>query len=308
MIMVGMLLCTSAHLTREHTRETKNSLATLSHLYTRTTCSASVQRDIASRARHENTTRRRSVPSHAMVVAIETRTGNSAGIEIAIAASRRVLVLLSRTLPAAAATRAGTVNHSTQSQFWLSTVLTLCVFAVGSVSLQAETGARAGVPAASSPPTQAPASLTAESSSGRVMLDWTPVRGAHAYRVFRAVAGVWSPEPIATVSFSRFINFRLTNGTVYSYKVVAFNRGGNGPESSVVEAKPLAAPTALTATAGDRQITLAWQASPGAMSYAVFRKSRSRSLLAGRRAHDCDDARRQRSDQRHAFTSTSCAR
>jgi fibronectin type 3 domain-containing protein len=106
------------------------------------------------------------------------------------------------------------------------------------------------------------------------MLDWAPVRGAHAYRVFRAVAGAWSPEPIATVYFSRFINFRLTNGTVYSYKVVAANRAGNGPESTIVEATPLAAPTELTATAGDRQITLAWRASPGAMSYAVFRRTK----------------------------------
>lgn len=106
------------------------------------------------------------------------------------------------------------------------------------------------------------------------MLDWTPVREAGGYRIFRAVAGVWSAEPIATVSHSRFINFRLTNGTAYAYKVVAFNRGGNGPPSSVVEATPLAPPTELTASAGDRQITLAWRASPGAMSYAVFRRTR----------------------------------
>ncbi len=107
------------------------------------------------------------------------------------------------------------------------------------------------------------------------MLDWTPVRGAAGYRIFRAVAGVWSSDPIATVSHSRFINFRLTNGTVYSYKVTAFNRGGNGPESKVVEATPLAAPSELTAAAGDRQVTLAWKASPGAMAYAAFRMSRS---------------------------------
>ena len=101
------------------------------------------------------------------------------------------------------------------------------------------------------------------------------MRDAHAYRVFRAVAGVWSTEPIATVFHSRFVDFRLTNGTTYSYKVLAFNRGGNGPPSNVVEAMPLAPPTELTATAGDKQIVLAWRASPGAMSYAVFRKSRN---------------------------------
>jgi fibronectin type 3 domain-containing protein len=107
------------------------------------------------------------------------------------------------------------------------------------------------------------------------MLDWTPVRGAHAYRVFRAVAGVWSPEPIATVFYSRFINFTLTNGTAYSYKVVAFNRTGSGPPSNAVEATPLAAPTELTAIGGDRVITLSWRASPGAMSYAVFRRTKN---------------------------------
>jgi uncharacterized protein (DUF1800 family)/fibronectin type 3 domain-containing protein len=92
--------------------------------------------------------------------------------------------------------------------------------------------------------------------------------------VFRAVAGIWKAEPIATVYYSRFIDFRLTNGTVYAYKVVAFNRGGNGPASNIVETTPLAPPTELTASADDRRITLAWRASPGAMSYAVFRRSR----------------------------------
>jgi uncharacterized protein (DUF1800 family)/fibronectin type 3 domain-containing protein len=145
----------------------------------------------------------------------------------------------------------------------------LTVGSTASLHARAETYRRT-----SSPPTQAPASLSAESSTGRVSLDWAPVREAIGYRVFRAVDGVWTPEPIATVYYSRFINFRLTNGTTYAYKVVAFNRAGTGPPSNVVEARPLAPPTALTATAGDRQITLTWHASPGAMSYAVFRRSR----------------------------------
>ena len=62
---------------------------------------------------------------------------------------------------------------------------------------------------------------------------------------------------------------------MYAYKVVAFNRGGTGPASNVVEAIPLAPPSGLTATAGDRTITLAWQASPGAMAYAVFRRTKT---------------------------------
>jgi uncharacterized protein (DUF1800 family)/fibronectin type 3 domain-containing protein len=114
--------------------------------------------------------------------------------------------------------------------------------------------------------------LDAESSTGRVVLDWARVADAHGYRVFRAVAGVWSPEPIGTVFHSRYVNFRLTNGTLYSYKVVAFNRGGNGPPSNVVDAMPLAPPADLTATPGNREITLKWQSSPGAMSYAVYRR------------------------------------
>ena len=114
-------------------------------------------------------------------------------------------------------------------------------------------------------------------------------------------SGARSQSPRSLIS--RFFNFRLTNGTVYSYKVVAFNRGGNGPASNVVEATPLAPPTELTAAAGNRQVTLAWRASPGAMSYAVFRRTRTDAdhfARVGGPIHD-DDAGRCRSDQRHAL-------
>src|SRR6201999_2636759 len=51
------------------------------------------------------------------------------------------------------------------------------------------------------------------------------------------------------------------------------NPGGTGP-ASFVDATPVAppaAPTAVTATAGDKTLTLSWAMSPDATSYNVYR-------------------------------------
>ena len=56
----------------------------------------------------------------------------------------------------------------------------------------------------------------------------------------------------------------LTNGTNYTFEVQAFNDGGPSPSSNQASAMPVPPlprpPTNLTATAGDAQITLVWDA------------------------------------------------
>jgi uncharacterized protein (DUF1800 family)/fibronectin type 3 domain-containing protein len=65
----------------------------------------------------------------------------------------------------------------------------------------------------------------------------------------------------------------LTNGTPYAFKVVAFNRAGRGPASTAIQVTPVAPPTNVTGTPGSREVALTWQAAPGATGYAVFRRT-----------------------------------
>ena len=56
----------------------------------------------------------------------------------------------------------------------------------------------------------------------------------------------------------------LTNGRTYYFQVLARNAAGDGAPSDEVDATPVAsqpgAPTNLTPTAGDEQVTLSWTA------------------------------------------------
>ncbi len=113
--------------------------------------------------------------------------------------------------------------------------------------------------------------LTASAGNASVVLTWQPVGGATGYKIFRKAAGVWAPEAIASTSGVSYTNGSLVNGTAYSYAVAAYNKGGAGPRSAEAPATPMAPPGGVAALAGDRQVTLSWQASAGALTYSVFR-------------------------------------
>ncbi len=132
----------------------------------------------------------------------------------------------------------------------------------------------------------APTGLTATPGDKQIVLAWTAVTGANSYNVYRGLtAGNEAAAPVMTgVTTATFTNTGLTNTTDYFYKVAAVVSGVVGNLSAEATAKPLApvlpaAPTGLTATPGDKQITLAWTAVPGATSYNVYR-----GLTAGNEA------------------------
>lgn len=147
------------------------------------------------------------------------------------------------------------------------------VNAAGTGGLSNETSAKpAGM---AGPP--APAGLTATPGDKKVVLSWTAVSGATGYNVYRGTsAGGEAASPVASnVPAPTFTDTGLTNGTTYFYKVAAVNANGAGEKSNEASAKPAAtplpAPSGLTATPGDKQVVLSWNAVTGATGYNVYR-------------------------------------
>ncbi|PWW07154.1 cellulose 1,4-beta-cellobiosidase [Paenibacillus cellulosilyticus] len=128
----------------------------------------------------------------------------------------------------------------------------------------------------------APASLTATAGNAQVTLSWSASSGATSYNVKRATTSGGTYTTVATgVTGTTYTNTGLTNGTTYYYVVSAVNSVGESSNSSQASATPVAsatvpaAPTGLTATAGNAQVVLAWTASTGATSYNVKRATTS---------------------------------
>jgi len=127
------------------------------------------------------------------------------------------------------------------------------------------------------PAPAAPTGLTGTAGNSQVSLSWTANSGATSYCVYRGTsAGGESGTAIAMgVVATAYVDSGLTNGTTYYYTVEAVNLGGMSGPSNEASATPLppvpGAPTGLTATAGNAQVSLSWTASPGAKSYCVYR-------------------------------------
>ena len=124
-----------------------------------------------------------------------------------------------------------------------------------------------------------PTNVSATAGDKQVKLTWTAVSGATKYRVQRLNDSKWGT--IATISTNSYTNTGLTNGTKYSYRVLASADGSTwSGVSAVASATPAAvkvsAPTNVKATAGDKQIKLTWTAVSGATKYRVQRLNDSK--------------------------------
>ena len=139
-------------------------------------------------------------------------------------------------------------------------------------SAQASATTQASAPAV-------PTGLTATAGNAQVALSWSASSGATSYNVKRSTTSGGSYTTIASVTTTSYSNTGLSNGMTYYYVVSAVNSGGESANSSQVSATPQAsapaAPTGLTATAGNAQVALSWNASSGATSYNVKRSTTS---------------------------------
>ena len=134
--------------------------------------------------------------------------------------------------------------------------------------------------AAASPtctPPAAPTGLTTTAGNGSVTLNWTASASATSYSIYRNSDGTSTYVFVNSTSQPTFTDSNVVNGTKYYYVVSASNGSCSSGHSVQVPITPAcappSAPTGVTPTAGDGQISLAWTASPGATLYRVSRNT-----------------------------------
>ena len=122
-----------------------------------------------------------------------------------------------------------------------------------------------------SPPPAAPTGVTAISNGNAgVTISWSAVSGATSYNIYWSTTyGVTKANGTKiTGAVSPSVVTGLTNGPPYFFVVTAVNANGESAEST--EVSPPAAPTGVTATAGNGQVTISWSAVSGATSYNIY--------------------------------------
>ncbi|HEX7508180.1 MAG TPA: hypothetical protein VF550_15495, partial [Polyangia bacterium] len=119
--------------------------------------------------------------------------------------------------------------------------------------------------ASASPACTPPAAITnlaATPGDSSVALTWTAPAAAISYQILRSTTSGSGYALAGSKGSTGFTDTNVVNGTTYDYVVTASNgscSSGNSNEVSVTPAcVPPAAPTGVTPTAGDGQISLAW--------------------------------------------------
>jgi chitodextrinase len=138
-----------------------------------------------------------------------------------------------------------------------------------------------------------PTGLTAVAGDGRVSLSWSPPtsNGGAAIAGYDVFEGGSAASGL--VAGTSFTVTGLTNGTTYSFTVDAVNGAQlHSAQSSPASGTPVApvtapgAPSGLTASAGNAQVSLSWQApssdgGAAVTSYNVYQGGRKAATVSG---------------------------
>jgi fibronectin type 3 domain-containing protein len=110
-------------------------------------------------------------------------------------------------------------------------------------------------------------------------LTWNVVVGASSYNVYRGALKV------ATVAGNTYTDSLLTNGVAYTYTVTCIKSSVESAASTAVQVTPFvitpAAPTGLTATAGNAQVAVSWSPTANATGYKLYRGATLIATQAG---------------------------
>lgn len=106
-------------------------------------------------------------------------------------------------------------------------------------------------------------------------LTWQPSPGATSYNLYRGTSSGGETRLVGGLAATSYTDTGLSDGTTYYYEVSASNSLGASPLSNEVPVTPIppppAAPSGLTAIAGNAQATLSWNTVSAATSYNVYR-------------------------------------
>ncbi|RYX81106.1 hypothetical protein EON83_25535 [bacterium] len=124
------------------------------------------------------------------------------------------------------------------------------------------------------PPTPlAPSNFKAEGKTGQIQLSWDGMTGITKYAIRRATAenGSYSDLNLNVANTSTsYTDSTADNGTLYWYKLTAFNAQGEGVEAKT-SSTSLAVPSGLTVNnVTQTGLTLSWNTVTGAAGYKVY--------------------------------------
>ncbi len=126
------------------------------------------------------------------------------------------------------------------------------------------------------PPASLPTSLIASSvittnPAQNITLSWNPVLGAVGYAIYRATSASGPFMFLQSVATTTYVDYGLASNQIYYYRVAAVNAANISTYATDSANPNQAAPTSLTASATNAQITLNWSVITGATSYTVKR-------------------------------------
>lgn len=123
--------------------------------------------------------------------------------------------------------------------------------------------------------TVAPSKLTLANDDGKVVVSWSKVEGATAYRVYRrtvdADGDVSTWKYFDKITATKYSDKTAKSGVTYQYAVRVYSDGGNSDLYSEKEIFFLGVPE-FSAEATVKGVKLTWDKVAGAESYVIYRK------------------------------------
>lgn len=129
----------------------------------------------------------------------------------------------------------------------------------------------------------APINVSANPSSGSIIINWSPVSGAVRYHVYRATSSSGPYSQVGTVTSSPYTDYNVVAGQTYYYKVTAYNGTMESSQSPYASAKiDLNPPSSVSAlvvvpstNSTSNSIIVVWAAVGGVTGYKVYRSTSS---------------------------------